>query len=261
MASLLDILILAAGIAVAAFSLVWLVSVAVRDASVVDLIWGPAFVMLAWFYWWVTGGGGPRGTLGLLLVTVWGLRLGAHLARRNIGKPEDYRYQAMRRGWGPRFWWVSLFTVYWLQAVLLWIVSFPLLQIQAAPVPLGVVGWAGAVVAVVGFLFEAIGDHQLTRFRSDPSNEGKVLSEGLWRYTRHPNYFGDAVFWWGITALASEVPGWWWILPGPVLMTVLLMNVSGVPLLEARLAETRPRYADYVRRTNAFVPWFPKAGR
>lgn len=245
-------------IAVVAFSLVWVVSVIRKDASVVDLFWGPAFVLLAWFYWWITGGGGLRGTLGLGLVTVWGLRLGIHLARRNLGKPEDYRYQAMREQRGASFWWMSLFTVYWLQAALSWIVSFPLLQIQAAPVSMGWLGWLGVTIAVLGFLFESIGDHQLTRFRSDPSNEGKVLDEGLWRYTRHPNYFGDAVFWWGVTVLAMETPGWWWILPGPVLMTLLLMNVSGVPLLEARMKETKPRYVEYTRRTSAFFPWPPK---
>jgi len=183
-----------------------------------------------------------------------------HIARRNWGKGEDFRYQGFRARWGGRFWWVSLFTVFLLQAVLLFAVSLP---IQAAgagetPASLGVFDWLGAGLWLLGFAFETVGDAQLARFKADPASRGRVMDRGLWRYTRHPNYFGDAVLWWGIGLIALAVPWGWLALVGPGLMTFLLVRVSGVAMLEKTIAERRPGYAEYVRRTSGFVPLPPK---
>ena len=238
--------------------LVWLISLAKRDASVADVFWGLGFVVLAWLYRDLGDAGSFRAVLVPVLVTGWGVRLAAHILARGRGRGEDPRYAAMRRRWGDRFPVVSLFTVFWLQAGVLWIVALPLLQVQTAAAPWSWLDGLGVALFTVGFLFEAVGDLQLLRFRADPANRGRVLDRGLWRYTRHPNYFGDAVLWWGFGALALATPGGAWTLAGPALMTLLLRRVSGVTLLEKGLHETRPGYRDYVRRTNAFFPWRPR---
>lgn len=194
------------------------------------------------------------------LVTVWGLRLGIHILVRSRGKGEDRRYAAMRERRGASFVWLSLFSVFWLQAALLVFVSLPLLAAIGArePAGFGALDAAGAVLFAVGFLFEAVGDAQLVRFKRDPANRGEVLDRGLWRYSRHPNYFGDATLWWGLFLFALAVPGGWRFVASPLLMTFLLLRVSGVTLLERDLSDRKPAYRDYVRRTPAFVPWFPK---
>jgi steroid 5-alpha reductase family enzyme len=243
--------------------LVWLASLARRDASIVDVFWGPGFVASAWVYAALGDGWAPRAMLALALVSLWGLRLAAHILWRSRGKPEDYRYQEMREKYGKRFWWVSLFTVFLFQGLLMWLISVPLLQAIRAPQPAGWTAFdlAALVLFVVGFFFETVGDLQLARFRSDTGNRGRVLRTGLWRYTRHPNYFGDAVVWWSFFVLALGTPGSLWTLYSPLLMTLLLLKVSGVGLLEKKLSRTRSEYADYVASTNAFVPWFPRPRR
>jgi steroid 5-alpha reductase family enzyme len=239
----------------------WLVSLRRRDASVVDPFWGTGFVVVVWIYVATAGAGtGRRSLLLPALVTLWGLRLSLHLLRRNRAEGEDYRYAAMREHWGRRFPWVSLFTVFLFQGLLLWALSVPLLLAIRSPEP---PAWtpldlAGLLLFLTGFLFEALADHQLARFRSDPSNRGEVLRSGLWRYTRHPNYFGDALVWWGYFGFALATPGSWWSVYSPLLMTVLLMRVSGVALLEKRLQEVKPAYRDYAERTSAFFPWAPR---
>lgn len=255
------------GTALGLFTAVWLWSLVRRDASVVDLFWGLGFVAVAATYAVASGGAGPRRVLVLALVGAWGLRLSGYLAWRNLGRPEDYRYREMRERRGRSFPWVSLVSVFWLQAVILWIVSWPLAQAIASPVParLTWVDGAGAALVAVGLLFETVGDAQLARFKARRRRAGgeaaaAVLDRGLWRYTRHPNYFGDALVWWGMGTVALATPGAAWSLIGPALMTFFLMRVSGVTLLEKRLRETKPAYRDYVRRTNAFFPWFPKRG-
>lgn len=239
----------------------WIVSVAIRDASIVDIFWGIGFVVVALSNA-RAGGYAPRKLLVEALVTVWGLRLATHLYLRNRGHGEDPRYKAMRRRWGPRFPWVSLVTVYALQGALLWVVSLPVQVAMVSPTPrrITTLDVVGAVVCLVGLTFETAGDLQLTRFRSDPANAGKVMDSGLWRYTRHPNYFGDAVVWWGIGLISLATPGRPWAVIGPAVMTVLLLRVSGVALLERRMARTRPQYADYVARTSSFVPLPPRKG-
>ncbi|NIR43712.1 MAG: DUF1295 domain-containing protein [Gemmatimonadetes bacterium] len=249
-----------AGLAVALglMTLVWIGSLVKRDASIIDIFWGLGFVLVAWTYLWLSGAGTVRAYLVAGLVTLWGLRLSLYILWRNWGEEEDYRYREMRERNPKTFPWRSLVTVFWLQGALLWAISLPLLQAERIPEPAGLtwIDGLGILFFVVGFVFEAGGDWQMARFKRDPANEGKVLDHGLWRYTRHPNYFGDAMVWWGLFMFAAAT-GALWTIYSPVIMTILLMRVSGVTLLEKRLQETKPRYRDYVERTNAFFPWFP----
>lgn len=243
-------------------TLVWLASIPKRDVSIIDIFWGLGFVLLAWEYWWLFGRPGTaRSLLVPILVTLWGSRLAGYIAWRSRGKAEDYRYAAMREARGDSFVWMSLPTVFWLQAVLCWIVAMPLLQVQrqSEPAGLGVLDGLGLVLFAVGLFFEAVGDFQMARFKNDAANRGQVMDRGLWRYTRHPNYFGDAMVWWGLSCLALATPGSAWVLIGTAVMTVLLMRVSGVALLEKGLSETKPGYREYVRRTSAFFPRRPRS--
>jgi steroid 5-alpha reductase family enzyme len=241
---------------VAAFSALWLVSLALRDASIVDVFWGLGFVVVS-FYYLMTGSTTPtdRGWLVMLLTVVWGLRLSIHIGIRNAGSGEDFRYRKWRAEAGPSFWWISYFKVFLLQAVVLWVVSSPVMFAQRDG---GFVAWSvldaiGLALWGVGFLFEAISDWQLKRFKKDPANEGQVMRSGLWSLSRHPNYFGEALLWWGIGLLALPMGGWHSFL-GPLLMTFLLVKVSGVAMLDAALEERRRGYTDYVRSTPAFLP-------
>jgi steroid 5-alpha reductase family enzyme len=238
----------------------WLLSLALRDASIVDIFWGLGFVAIAvaTFLWTNDGSSARRGLI-TALVSLWGLRLAAYLFWRNAGHGEDPRYVAMRRVWGARFWWISLFTVFAFQGVLMWIVSLPVQLGQvAAGGPLGALDAVGTALFSIGFAFEAVGDCQLARFRADPANAGRVMDRGLWRYTRHPNYFGDFCVWWGIFAVALSTPHGVWSAIGPALMSFLLMRVSGVPLLERSIHKRRPDYVAYARRTSAFFPRPPR---
>jgi steroid 5-alpha reductase family enzyme len=244
-------------------ALLWLVSLAVRDASIVDIAWGPAFVAIAVVAYRIGDGAPARGRLLLALVALWGLRLGGYLAWRNLGRGEDFRYRRMREHWGARFAWVSLFTVFLLQAALAWVVSLPIQLAMASPIParLGWLDAAGAAVFAIGFLFESLGDLQLARFKADPANAGTVLDSGLWGWTRHPNYFGDFLVWWGLFLIALATPRGYGSLIGPLLMSWLLMRVSGVPMLERALRRKRPGYDDYRRRVPAFFPRPPARKR
>lgn len=245
------------GVIMVAATVVWALSVRRRDASIADICWGPGFVLLAWLYCGLFDAFQPRVLLIAALVTLWGVRLAVHIARRHHG--EDPRYVTMRLAHGPAFWWRSLFIVFWLQAGLLWFVALPLLAAARAPGPARVTltDAAGLLLFAVGFTFEAVGDHQLARFRSTAANRGRVLDTGLWRYTRHPNYFGDAAVWWGVFLLAAAAPGAALTVASPIVMTFLLLRVSGVVLLERSLRVSKPGYAEYARRTSAFFPWFP----
>ena len=249
------------GVIILFATLVWLLSLKRRDASVADIAWGLGFVLLTAVYARLSPELMPRSWLVAGLITLWGARLSLHIARRNRGKGEDPRYQAMRAAPGPAFWWRSLFTVFWLQGAILWVVALPILAAVRAPRPSGLtpLDVIGALVFAIGFGFEAVGDYQLDRFKADPSRRGQVLDSGLWRYTRHPNYFGDATLWWGIYLIAAATPNGWLTLPGPALMTYLLMRVSGVRLLEKGLKASKPGYHAYISRTPSFFPWFPRA--
>ncbi len=238
-----------------AMALLWLVSLWRRDASIVDIWWGPGFALIAAVAFALGSGGDPaRRALSLALVSLWGLRLGAHLLWRNWGAGEDYRYQAMRRRHGERFGLVSLGTVFGLQGFLAWIVSLPVQVVHvSAGGALGALDALGAALTALGLGFEAVGDWQLARFKADPGNRGEVMDRGLWRYTRHPNYFGEFCVWWGFFLIALAA-GAWWSVVGPLLISVLLLKVSGVTLLEQNIGERRPAYRDYIARTNAFFP-------
>ncbi|MCB0985946.1 MAG: DUF1295 domain-containing protein, partial [Ilumatobacter sp.] len=244
-----------AALTVAALMLAtWLLSLALKNASIVDIAWGLGFVAVAWAVRARVDGVETRQNLLVVLTSIWGLRLGTYLFIRNHGKGEDYRYRAMRKHWGPRFPIISLLTVFTLQGALMFVVSLGVQLGQAATSPdLGVLAWIGAAVWAVGLAFEAIGDWQLARFKKDPANAGQVMDRGLWRYTRHPNYFGDACVWWGIALVAAETVLGRWGLLGAAVMTVLLLRVSGVALLEKSLSKRKPGYAEYVARTSAFV--------
>ena len=245
-------------------SLLWLLSVKLKDASIVDIFWGLSFVIVTWvsfaLSFFNSRGFAPRRWLLCTLVTVWGVRLATHLWQRNHGKGEDYRYQSIRKRVGPSFWWSSLFVVFGLQGLLIWLISLPLqvAQADARPFELTWLDYFGLLVWLIGFSFEALGDDQLKRFKANPQNKGKVMDQGLWRYTRHPNYFGDALLWWGLWLIAVSTPYGLMTIFSPFLMTLLLLKVSGVSLLEKTLAKSKPGYESYIRRTNAFLPWFPK---
>jgi steroid 5-alpha reductase family enzyme len=238
---------------------IWLLSLLKKDASIVDIFWGLGFVVLAWAYFSLADGFAARKLLIASLTTLWGLRLTLHILTRNWGKEEDFRYQAFRRRDGAAFWWKSFFNVFLLQGVLMWIISAPLLaaQFSSTPARLTWLDFVAVAVWLVGFFFEAVGDWQLVRFRANPANKGKVLDTGVWAWTRHPNYFGDAAQWWGFFLIALAAGGWWSIF-GPLLMTGLLLKVSGVALLEKTLVKTKPQYREYVQNTSAFFPLPPR---
>ena len=239
---------------------VWLLSLIKRDASIVDVFWGLGFVVVAWLTFLRADGYLGRKVLITVLTTLWGLRLALYIFIRNWGHGEDRRYQAWRAQYGARFWWVSLFTVFGLQGVLLLIISLTLQigQISAIPARLGVLDFLGVILWAVGFLFEAVADWQLYRFKADPENKGKVMNRGLWAYSRHANYFGESLVWWGLFLITLATPGSGWVVISPLLITVLLLKVSGVTLLEKTIVDSRPEYAEYIKSTSSFIPWFPR---
>jgi steroid 5-alpha reductase family enzyme len=238
----------------------WIVSVIIKNVSIVDLFWGIGFVITAAFYFLKSEGFEPRKILILSLVVIWGLRLSIYLAWRNIGKGEDFRYREFRKKYGEkRYWWISYFQTFLLQGVLMWLISAPLLgaQCYGQNSSIGILDFAGVILWLLGFSFEAGGDYQLSVFKSNPVNKGKVLNTGFWRYTRHPNYFGDSAVWWGF-GLICIAGGSYIPVIGSVLMTALIIKVSGVALLEKSLKEQKPQYKEYIEKTSSFIPWFPK---
>jgi steroid 5-alpha reductase family enzyme len=236
----------------------WAIRVVRRDASIVDRVWGRAFAGAAWAYATVAGAWTARTWLALALVTIWGLRLSIYITWRNWGDAEDKRYQAMRRRNPDSFVVRSLVTIFLLQGVLAWFISLPLLAATVYDAPSGLIwlDYLGVVVWLVGFAFEAGGDWQLSRFLADPDNRGKVMDRGFWRYTRHPNYFGDTTVWWSFFLIALAT-GAWWTFVGSLAMTFFIIKVSGVALTDKNMgagSSKREGYDEYVRRTNAFIP-------
>ncbi len=240
-------------------TLLWAVSVILRNVSIVDIFWGAGFVLAAGFYFISTEGAGIRKFIVLLLAGLWGLRLSIYLLWRNHGKGEDFRYRQFRDTYGRSYWWISFFQTFLLQGVLMWLISAPLLgaQLDSTAGSLNWMDYLGILCWMVGFIFEAGGDYQLAVFKANPANKGKVLNTGFWRYTRHPNYFGDAAVWWGFGLICMGAGHYLPVL-GSVLMTVLIIKVSGVLLLEKSLREKKPQYREYIEKTSAFLPWFPK---
>ena len=250
----------AGGVILGLMVILWLLSLWLKDSSIVDIFWGTGFVILVWVYFALAIDGFlPRKLLIAFLTSIWGLRLSIHILIRNAGKGEDFRYQKWRQEAGPAWWWRSFFKVFLLQGVLMWLISAPLLSAQISPAPAKLIwlDYFGSIVWLVGFFFEAVGDWQLARFKANPANRGRLLASGLWRYTRHPNYFGDATQWWGFYLISAAAGGWYTIF-SPVMMTFLLRRVSGVTMLEKTLKNTKPGYREYIEKTNAFIPWFPR---
>ncbi len=256
--NLLPIFLNNALILLVALILLWLLSLALKNASIVDIVWGMGFVALAWLTYAQIGTPSYRSLLINGLVTLWGLRLAGHIFLRNRTQPEDFRYAAWREEYG-KIWWIrSLFHVFLLQGLLMWLIAFP---VMAAPTnPAGgsphPLDWVALPLWAFGFFFEAVGDWQLANFKKNPQNKGKLLTTGLWKYSRHPNYFGDAAQWWAFYLLALPA-GAGWTLFSPLLMTYLLLRVSGVSMLEKTMS-IRPGYEEYTRRTSAFLPLPPK---
>ena len=246
--------------AVAAMMIIgWLISLAYRNVTIVDSLWGLGFVLVAWLTFLMSDGFWFRKMLIALLVTLWGLRLSIYLSWRNWGKGEDPRYGSWRKKSGDQFWLISLFKVFILQALFLWVISVVVQigQLASAPERLTWLDGLGTVVWLTGFTFESLGDWQLARFKSDPASKGRVMDRGLWAYTRHPNYFGEFLAWWGIFLITLSTPNSWWTVISPLIITAVLLKMTGIPLTEQELVKNRPGYSDYVKRTSAFVPWWP----
>jgi steroid 5-alpha reductase family enzyme len=248
--------------AAALAALAWPLSVYLRNVAIVDSLWSLMILLQALVYAIGSTGASlqglsPRGILVLTLVAVWALRLSAYITWRNRGHGEDRRYRAIRARNEPYFAIKSLYLVFMLQAVLAWIISLPVLGAILGQSAAALPDYAGIAIWVVGFLFEAGGDWQLAHFKADPANRGKVMDRGFWAYTRHPNYFGECCQWWGLYLIAVSA-GAWWSIAGPLVLSVLLIRVSGISLLEKDISDRRPGYPDYVRRTNAFFPGIPQ---
>jgi steroid 5-alpha reductase family enzyme len=238
---------------------VWALSIRLRDVSIIDPVWGPAFGVVALVAAVAGTGDQARRWLLFALTAAWGLRLGWHLTRRKLGEPEeDRRYAAMRERKGDAFAVWSLWAIFGTQGLLVLIVSLPVQVASQRLAALAATAIPGVIVFLVGLAFEAIGDEQLRRFKADPSSKGKVMDHGLWRYTRHPNYFGDVCVWWGLWLVALPAGGVWWTFVGPLVMTLLLVRVSGKAMLERDIGKRRPGYSDYIKRTSGFFPLPPK---
>jgi steroid 5-alpha reductase family enzyme len=238
-------------------SAVWLASLPLKNASIIDSFWAVFFVTAAWVFASAVEAAGERSLLLAVLLGLWAIRLSGYITWRNWGHGEDRRYQAIRARNQPYYEVKSLFYVFGFQAVLAWVVAMPLFGALSSQRPLGWLDAAGALLWATGFLFETIGDWQLARFKANPANTGSVMDRGLWRYTRHPNYFGESLVWWGFWLIAASA-GHAWTVFAPIVMTLMLLKVSGVALLEKDLQVRRPAYADYMYRTNAFLPGLPR---
>ena len=249
----MNIYMLTLGVILFVGVIAWAVSVVIKDVSFVDSLWSLFFLIAAVVFAASVDTLSLRGVVVLALVAIWSLRLSLYITIRNWGEPEDYRYQTIRANNSPGFAIKSLYIVFGLQGVLAWIIATPLMPAITSMAPLGALDVLAVALWLVGFVVEAGGDHQLRKFKQDAANKGKVLDTGLWRYTRHPNYFGEFCMWWAFWLFAASAGAWWTVF-APLLISFLLLNVSGVAMLEKTIGERRPKYAEYIRRTNAFFP-------
>ncbi len=243
--------------AVSAAVMLWLLSLRLRDASIVDIFWGPGIAGVVDIVAWLGHASGPRASAVLFLVNLWALRLAGHIWARHRG--EDARYALMRSRFGRNWWWLSLPQVFLLQAILIWFIPAPLVTaILFSHRPMGWLDYLGIGLAALALLFEALADFQLGAFRADPANKNRVMDKGLWRWSRHPNYFGEAMLWWGFFAIGFAASHMWWLVLSPLLLTFLLLQVSGVALMEDGIEKRRPGYAEYKSRVSTFIPWPPR---
>ncbi|EJL26126.1 putative membrane protein [Caulobacter sp. AP07] len=253
-----------AGVILALFVLAWAICWAIRDVTPVDSLWGLGMGLVAVSTYLQTGGGTPRRLALTVICVAWALRLGGYMLWRWRDHGPDGRYVRMldkakaERGWGYGY--AAFRLVFMMQMPMLWLVCLPvqLGQIAAQPAKLGALGLIGAGLAIFGLVFETLADGQLVRFRKDPANAGQVMDKGLWRYTRHPNYFGDACVWFGLWLLAAETTLGLFAIVGPAFLLFTLTRWSGVPTVEGRMRRRKPGYEEYIRRTSGFFPWPPK---
>lgn len=238
----------------------WVISLIRHNVTIADSFWGLGFVLIAWLTFFNSDGFMVRKIILALLVTCWGLRLFIHLHSRNRGKGEDPRYAAWREKHGPSFWIVSLFKVFLIQALFQWLIALGVQYGQTAAVParLTVFDYAGVLIWIIGFIVESAADRQLANFIQEPENKGKIMNSGLWRYSRHPNYFGESLMWWGIFVVVLSTPWGIWTIISPILITYTLLKLTGVTLMEETEFKDNAEYKDYVSKTSSFVPWFPK---
>jgi len=241
-------------------SFIWIISGILKNAGIVDSFWALGFILVGFHYFGQSAGLPERKMLVIFLLFIWAVRLSLYVTWRNWGRGEDFRYRRFRQDYGLEgFWWYSYRRVFLFQGLMLWLVSAPLLAAQyyGKNIPLGWVDALAAGLWLIGFVFEAGGDYQLANFKSNTDNRDKVLTTGLWKFTRHPNYFGQVAVWWafGLFGVATEnyIP-----LIGPTLITVLLLKASSDSILERALADSKPGYSDYLKKTSSFIPWFPK---
>lgn len=248
-------------ILLAYMSLWFVLSLFKRRNDVADIAWGLGFILIAWASYFIAGNFNIRILLVNILVSIWGIRLAWHISNRNKGKSEDYRYLAWRKEWGNWFYIRSYLQVYLLQGMLLYIIILPVLLINKnMSGPLNLIDGLGILIWLIGFMFESIGDAQLASFIKNPINKGKIMQGGLWRYTRHPNYFGEVAQWWGLWLIAMNVPNGWFGIIGPLTITILILKISGIPMLEKKMAEN-PEFTEYKKRTSMFVPMPPKTAK
>lgn len=233
------------------------VSLIKKRNDVADIFWGIGFIVVAWTLFIFSQSFNFRSLIVNLLVTIWGLRLAFHISLRNHGKGEDFRYKAWRESWGKTFYWRSYLQVFILQGLFLFLISLPIIFVNTRIAELSLFDILGLIIWLIGFFFEAVGDYQLLQFTKNPANKGKIIQTGLWKYTRHPNYFGEVVLWWGIFCFALSVPFGFLTIISPITITFLILYVSGIPMLEKKY-ENNPEFAEYKKRTSAFFPMLPK---
>lgn len=255
---MIDLLTQVAGIVFTYMTVWYVIAMAAKRNDLVDIAWGLGFAMIA-LYTFVRSEMQPLNLLATVMTLAWGIRLSTYIGIRNAGKKEDFRYESMREQWGKHAWWKSYVTVFLLQGCLMLVIAAPIIRINHANLSpnVSMVAKTGIAIWAIGFLWEAVADLQMYFFKRDPNNKGKILREGLWRYSRHPNYFGEMLVWWGMFVVALSMQGGWLTIIGPLTITVLLLRVSGVPMLEKKY-EDNPEYREYVDETNAIVPRFPK---
>jgi steroid 5-alpha reductase family enzyme len=229
-----------------------------KDNSIVDIAWGIGFILVAILTFFLETEFVTRHVLVTVLIFIWGTRLATHIALRNRGRGEDFRYAQWRKEWGKWFFIRSFFQIFMLQGFLLLIIAYPVMLINHSK-ETGIVflDILGLVIWLEGFFFEAVGDYQLLRFKRKAENKGKIMTQGLWRYTRHPNYFGETAMWWGIFLIALSVRSGWTAIVSPLLITFLLLKVSGIKMLEKKYVDNK-EFEEYAKRTSAFFPWFHK---
>jgi steroid 5-alpha reductase family enzyme len=255
---MLSFLVAAAGAVFVYMTVVFLIAILAKDNSIVDVGWGPGFILVAVVTFFLRPGFEARHVLITVLVLIWGLRLATHIFLRNWGRGEDFRYAKWRKDWGRWFIPRSFFQVFMLQGIFMLLISSPTILVnRSRERGLTMLDALGGLVWLTGFLFEAVGDYQLKRFKQKPESRGKIMAAGLWKYTRHPNYFGEAVLWWGIWLVALSVDSGWAAIISPLTISFLLLKVSGVAMLEKKYAGNE-EFAAYARRTSPFFPWFPK---